>query len=157
MCEQCMAETKTYGEVLPRWWLVQATKNGHEMKAGDFGLVVCNDPDYIWPENLAPRKDPSFGMTDEEFDNMTDETGVAWDEFNDYVEQFSKYLNSDPLTGWMLVNAAKEAGWSRETHGFLTGWLFHRMAVVIERNPTADEEICERYALQDEAARGYSR
>jgi hypothetical protein len=150
-----MAETKTYGEVLPCWWLVQATKDGHEMKAGDYGLVVCNDPDYIW--SGTPRKDPSFGMTDEEFDNMSDDVGREWDDFMDYVDELRKHFNSDPMTGYSLVTAAKEAGWDRETHGFLLVWLSHRMAEVIERNPTADEAICERFALEDEKTWGYKR
>jgi len=157
MCEQCTAQTKTYGEVLPHWWLVQATKDGNEMKAGDFGLVQCNDPDYIWPENLAPRKDPAFGFTDEQFDNMTEETGQEWDDFQEYVEKLGKHFNSDPMTGYYLVESAKTAGWKPEEYRFLMGWLSHRMAVAIERNPTADESISNRLADEDEKAWGLVR
>lgn len=157
MCEQCSAKTKTYGEVLPHWWLVQATQDGNMMKAGDFGLVVCNDPDYIWPADMPPRKDPSFGMSDEEFDNMPDEVGQEWDDFMEYIEKLGKRLDSDPLTGYSLVTAAKEAGWDRNKNGFLEGWLSHRMAVVVERNPTADDDISDKFANEDEQTWGYKR
>lgn len=158
MCEQCSAKTKTYGEVLPHWWLVQATQDGNMMKAGDFGLVWANDPDFVWPESLAPRKDPSFEMTDEEFDNMTEETGQAWDEFQDYVESLEPHFKCDPMTGYCLVKAIYEAGYDRKKHSFrIIGWLSHRMAVVMQRNPDADEAISNRYADEEEKAWGYYR
>ena len=71
------------------------------------------------------------------------------------VEEVGKHLDSDPMTGYCLVEAAKEAGWDREKKGFLEGWLLHRCAEVIERNPTADEEISNKFALEDEAAWGH--
>jgi hypothetical protein len=150
MCEQCSAQTKTYGEVVPGWWLVQATKEGNMMKPDDFGLVACNDPDFIWPLALAPQKDPAFDMTEEEFDNMTEDVGKAWDDFQDYTEKLSEHFSCDPIVGYSLMQGVYQAGYSRKEYGYnYMGWLSHRMAVVIERNPTADEKISEMFALQE--------
>ena len=158
MCEQCSAATKTYGEVLPHWWLVQATKQGNMMREGDFGLVWADDPDFCWPKDMPPRKDPSFGMTDEEFDNMTDEDGREWDEFQDYVDNLWPHFRCDPGTGHCLMEAITDAGYDRAKHGYnYLAWLVHRMAVVMERNPDADEKASEAYAIEEEKAWGYHR
>lgn len=158
MCEQCSAATKTYGEVVPHWRLVQATKDGNMMKADDFGLVWCDDPSYFWPGDMRPRKDPAFEMPDADFDNMNEEAGDEWDSFIEYVDKLAGHFQSDPTTGHGLVTACHDAGYSRQKHGFrLLSWLSHRMAATMERNPTADENLAEEYAAQDHVAWGYKR
>lgn len=158
MCEQCSAATKTYGEVVPHWWLIQATKDGNMMKTNDFGLVWINDPDYVWPGDLVPSKDPAYEFTDEQFDNMTTEEGDKWEDWLENVEKLEKHFKSDPGTGFDLVTACNDAGYDPEKHGYrLMSWLSHRMAIVMERNPTADEKIADKFDLEDEAEWGYTR
>jgi hypothetical protein len=158
MCEQCLAETKTFGEVIPHWWLVQATKEGWQMKPGDYGLVYMNDPDFIWPKELVPITDPTFGLSDEEEEAMDAGANGKWNEFIERVDKIDGNFWCEPATGYSLVNAAKEAGYDEEKHGYrLLSWLTHQMALVIQSNPTADEKIADELDKVREEKWGYSR
>lgn len=138
MCEQCSAKTKNYGEIAPHWWLIQATEEGHTMKPGDFGLVECNDPDFVWPGSIVPIKDPCFDLDDED-ENFSHEDWLA---FCKAAEELEEYLYAEPMRGHALVSAVMKAGYDPEKHGYrLSHWLTHQMALVIESNPTADDKI----------------
>lgn len=50
---------------------MRATQSFDKIKAWDWGLLRCNDPDFTWEE--TPIKDISFGLTDEELDNLSGE------------------------------------------------------------------------------------
>jgi hypothetical protein len=156
MCEQCMAETKCYGEVMPHWWLVQATKEGWMMKPGDFGLVYINDPDFVWSPDFMPMIDPTFDLTDEQQDVMTEEQNKEWDVFYDRVTEIEKHFDCEPTTGYNLVSAAKEAGYDEDKHGWrFLAWLTHQMALVMQSNPMADEKIANELDKEREMKWGY--
>ena len=118
MCEQCSAKTYSFGEVLPGWSLVRATRDGLWMKADDWGLVRMNDPDFVWSTVLVPAPHEA---NDAHLDVlMKDPTVKAQDD--DFM---AAYLNFDeamrkgcyPTTGWELVHACRESGYDKERSG----------------------------------------
>lgn len=116
MCEQCMAKTRIIAEALPDWLLVKASQDGDVMKAGQYGLVRQNDPDFWWTGK--PIK-----YTGDNKDNK---------KFWEIVELLDKTLDCNPMTGYDLVRACKKAGYRPDKHGFrLASWLQNRMATVM--------------------------
>lgn len=143
MCEQCIAETEFYGEVLPGYYLTRATKDGWWLKAGDWCLVICNDPEFSF--HTMPIKDPFDGMTDEQVDATSKEEMKRFDDFVEVcntigVEIAQSVLNKEPfwalhIYGKLYV-AMEKAGFSSEKDGDPTMWLCHRIAAFIEAHPT---------------------
>lgn len=158
MCQQCSAATVTYGEFLPDWRLVRATKDYlDKIKSGDWGLVVSDDPDFWFPSELVPKKDPSFGMTEDQFDNMTDQQGKAWDEFCDVAHSIEKHLTGSVHSGYYLMKMAYKIGYDRKKDGLFHLWLTHKLAELIEKNPTGDEKIAEKITQENMDSWGLSR
>jgi hypothetical protein len=135
MCEQCSAETKSYGEVVPGWSLHQATKDGNFMKKGDFGLINYNDPSIIWPGHLVPIKDPSFEMTPEQLDLMTEEQDIKFYEFHNLIYSLRPFFECDPVSGYSIIYSMLQSGFNPEKHKWMyLDWLVHKMALLIESN-----------------------
>lgn len=115
---QCLTEAKMYGEVIPGWYLVKATKTspwGH-WPAGYWGLVRMNDPDFVWePDPL--EEDPEAPV---------DENGLS--EFYRRHNDFEEALHSHPNVGYTLIKDAMKVGYNPEEEGYVTFWLFERMA-----------------------------
>ena len=133
MCEQCAAATVTFvspdnENVLPGYSLVRATIDGNQMKKYDWGLVVCNDPDYIW--TITPVCDPHDGLSDEQIDAMPD----CFD--NDNYKDFEKaalHLRTKLDAGDFdnairLGEAMKKAGYNYEEDGTGCWWLCNHIA-----------------------------
>jgi len=160
MCTQCCVDAEYFlldkdgnmaedPEILPGWMLFRAAKDstGSDMKKGQWGLVRCNDPDYVWDED--PIIDPTFGMTESQEKcffgvDAKDSPGVAQANlFMDLAIDFRGALRScanDPDTGWELVEAAKKRGFDPEK-GLLSFWLFHRMGEWISKyQPLAHDD-----------------
>ena len=112
MCEQCVAEARDWGEVLPGWTLIRASRDGNTMKADQWGLVSGNDPDFWW--TVTPRPRPPEGSAD----------GRAW---SLDADEFEKTLVTDPATGYLLYSAAREAGYAGEGGVRFGFWLFARL------------------------------
>lgn len=138
MCEQCSAETVELGYLFPSkenhtgWRVVRATRKGNMMDDGDLGLVQSDDPDYVIPCTVKCIKDPSFDMSDEEFDNMSDEVSVQHDLFLDWAYHVSSCLKGHPLPGHSLVECAEENGWDYSKHKIFDFWLAHKIAEIVE-------------------------
>ena len=122
MCEQCMTECLDVGEVVPGIWIIQAVKDGNKMKAGDYGLVYCNDPFVIWSKRPYPDPDP--------LDELHDSDGWAiW--YKD-ASDFRDKLLLPPETGQLLVGSCVSAGWDKKEHGDMAYWLYDRMGKFLE-------------------------
>ena len=72
------------------WGLMRAKKNApyDEMKAGDFGLIECNDPSIIF--STEPKLD------------------LSQEELHDRMEAFANEMVMDASTGFRLITAFKE-------------------------------------------------
>ncbi len=123
MCEQCLAETKMYNdekEVLPGFFLVRATKDGQFMKTGDWGLVMGNNPSFLF--SSTPEKEPF--VVDENNNDITDLK--IWEEWLGKVKLFDFNLNqtnNNLKDSYLLVKSCYEAGY-KDNDGYVGYWLF---------------------------------
>lgn len=159
MCECCSAKTKTFGEPIPGWHLMQATCDGRFMKKGEWGLQTWNDPSYHWSGAAKPVRDPSFGMDDDEEDQLYaglhSEFRQAFDQFINTVDAIEDRLESEPGTGYNLIRACESAGYSSRVHGSRVAcFLVHRMACVLEENPDGDWDHDEYHLSEGENSFG---
>jgi hypothetical protein len=131
MCEQCNAETVMYVKpntnyVLPGYFLVRATKDGRIMKKDDWGLVQCNDPDFIW--SITPVCDPDDGLSDEQVDELPDDKN-RYTSYWSAAKNLSKALNLGSFDNCVrLGEAMKKAGWVSWDVGYGTYWLCNHIA-----------------------------
>lgn len=129
MCEQCATEAvlfrinKSTGVEedgpLPGYALMQATQDGLMMKAGQFGLVRCNDPDLIW--TIRPIAD----------------TPLTEDAYFEGVIVFEEELSIRHSLSWLhiapdLVQAALKVGYDRAKDGSFPHWLFNRLGAWLD-------------------------
>ncbi len=128
MCEQCMAETTNHGEPLLGVLLVRATKDGHQMKAGQWGLVRENDPFVIFDK--TPTMDPVHDMTDPAIEALEDHKPMqVW---LAEAREFLDALVVSPDLGHWLIKQAKRDGFKPKEDGYLAMWLWHRMGHLLQ-------------------------
>lgn len=135
MCEACIADCKTLGEVVPGLTLVRATRSFQHFKAGDYGLVQSNGPDVTW--TVKPTPDLCEGLTDDEINDLDPKTLLLpW--LND-VAQFTKACQEQLslTTAYDIGVLCAKAGFNREEDGNLEHWLFHRMGCLLAWEKTA--------------------
>lgn len=130
MCEQCCASTICIGELVPGWFLVLATKDGAVMKAGNYGLLRINDPDFIF--TVKPVKDKFYHLSDEEINHLplvdflsnTRKLGEV---------HYSIYdsLKCSPEIGYKLYCSCIKTGY-KEDDDTLEYWLINKMGQMIE-------------------------
>jgi hypothetical protein len=130
MCEQCEAATVDIGEVVPGFYLVRATRKGHLMLPGQYGLVEQNDPSFFWSSSMTP--DPG--------DDSSDEAAArAYENDLDAVKE----LELEPAQGYRLVEAALRAGYqlagTPNGEGFYS-WLHRRCVELVRTYEEAHRE-----------------
>lgn len=132
MCLQCNVASTSFGEVLPGWYLHQATKEAdydkEDWPKDWWGLVECNDPTFVF--ETTPELDPVFGLNFD-FKKSTKEEIDKLSHWSSKAHEFQHELVLDPESGHRLIEAAKQAGWIRKDHPNFAEWLFHRMARII--------------------------
>lgn len=142
MCEQCCAETETYLSPIPGWWFVRATVDGMIMKAGDWGLVRCNDPDFVW--DFIPWPEPEEGI-DEQLES---------DWFEDWI-RFDQALECRPEIGWELVNACIKAGYDPKNDGAVGAWLFNHLGEWLKTKKPFSHDRRNSFIVENLEAFGY--
>lgn len=152
MCEQCLVNPLMFGEVLPGWYLMRARRKSSMMEVGDWGLVRCNDPDFVW--STSPIPDPTFGLTDDQINSLPD--GIT-KEFNLRCDKFEEELYVPAYIGYLLVEAGRKVGYNQEEHGAFAYWLFHYLGhhiMITEPDlseqdpfPDLDKELPHDYSL----------
>jgi len=137
MCLQCATNAITLIEdVLPGYALMQATKSAPEWGAGEYGLVRCNDPDFVWKSK--PICDPTASMADEEIGELTnnDPRWVAGCQHFEMVTNVEPRFNTSPYEGYLLVKACMEAGYDPEKDGTrVISWLMDYLARKLDQSP----------------------
>ena len=143
MCEQCLAEAVKLGEILHGIYLVQATKDGRHMKAGDYGLVEMNDPFFIW--SYPPSRDPLDGLTDAQINALTMDSPetLASCDWLTIAGGFHDQFEIEPRLAWRLVEKMRREGYKPEVDETPAHWLFNRMGhlLQIKKTPTGDKGI----------------
>jgi len=147
MCEQCCAQADGWGEFLSGWFLCRANKDGHEMSVGDWGLVECNDPTFIF--RTTPVLDPLSGLSDDEINSIPMDSPISRqnDLFIDTSQKIGSEMaetySSDVLDddySWALFDAylrlyeaMKLEGYNREKDGSPNAWLCNHIAKFLEK------------------------
>lgn len=142
MCEQCLVNPLYWYNVIPGYTLIRAQRDGSFMKAGQWGLVECNDPTYVWDDEPWPH--PTFGMTDDEEDaywRATPGGRYAPSSYEEQIEAFqddiSRFAEGEgapatPEMGHKLVEACIKAGWTRERHDRIAEWLWSHLGIIVQ-------------------------
>jgi hypothetical protein len=109
-----------YENILPGYFLVKGTVEvKDEWPKGWYGLVQCNDPDFIWEEKMTP--DPLYGMTDEKFNDCSEKTwekSKKWMKILGSIEEDFREYQADPMTSYQFVSACIKAGYKPKRDGF---------------------------------------
>lgn len=145
MCEQCFTQSLIWKKpVVPGFFLTLAQKDGWYMKKGWFGLLRCNDPDFVF--KALPEKDPAWGREED------DSLDASWYEWYLKAHEFGLELmtligisapdddiNTSLTDCYELGVACKEAGWNPEKHPRMHEWLFHTIACHIETEKDVED------------------
>ena len=138
MCEQCEVNPLYFGDPLPGWLLIRARRES-EMKVGQWGLVQCNDPTFVW--TTTPAASPIFGMSDSEIEayekvnGFCDEWAAVGDDFIDSL------VHCGPMDGYRIVDACMQVGYDSLVHGDVIVWLFSYLGKwITENEPTTEED-----------------
>lgn len=119
------------GFVVEGLMLSVSTVDTYEHAKGTYGLIgFGNGPDVTFL--TKPIKDPMFGLSDEEANQIPDEVYADWDRSYSrfQIEILKAQLHWDTVYRYGVMCAA--AGYDREVHGALEAWLFHKMGEVVE-------------------------
>lgn len=129
MCLQCVTEAKFHGDPLPGWALYRATKDSPTWHIGDWGLLRCNDPDFVWAGEFVA--DPYAGMSDDEIEAASEDVAKEFERHIDAAVAFENATTygNHPYVSYLLVDAAMKAGYAPATHGTrFAAWLVDHVA-----------------------------
>jgi hypothetical protein len=135
MCLQCVTEAETVlDDPILGYILMVAKRDSEEWPAGHYGLVKCNDPDFIWEGK--PLLDPLEGMDDDAIDALADdsEEWAGYERFMDFVEKIRPVFNTDPYTGHQFVRACEASGYKWKQDGDVVMWFIDHIARKMEKN-----------------------
>lgn len=136
MCESCLAKTSLWEpQVLNGWYLIRTTQDGSWMKAGEFGLVVKNDPTFVFSE--FPTPDPYENLTDEKIDKLDKPKHEAFDQWTEAVGRFAAQISREANFNDVhdLIEACEQSGYDRRADGDLYFWLFNCLARFLAAHP----------------------
>ena len=160
MCEQCIAATQSYTKseddaFLEKYCLVRATRDGGgSMKINDWGLVVSNDPDFIF--SVIPWPSPWSDCTEKELDALCREDSNEDFRWISEAEKFGREIydsgSLDSITnlillcqknGWVNLTSFKEDGSDKSCLSKIHYWLFHHLGLYMTTHsaPIADEIV----------------
>lgn len=153
MCEQCVADTDMYligkekSILNNKMFLTRAKKDGNKMKKGDWGLVTCNDPDFIF--QTTPEPNPYWGMTDDQLDQLPEHELDALTSWETKTEKFGAELLASVLETQhshyfsnirKLMDLCKVCEWNPEKIT-LEQWLFHYLgSFLVAAKPVTNDE-----------------
>ena len=104
MCMQCVVDALVVIEdILPGYALMISTKDDPRWPKGSFGLVYCNDPDFVWAGE--PPRDPFYGMSDVQIEAVPEDDEL-WDQFRKFakfITEVRDQFDEDPIVGYRFV------------------------------------------------------
>ena len=142
MCLQCVVDaesiTQIFGDDAPLFlmkarfgddtplFLMKARKDDPDWKAGQWGLVICNDPEVVW-DGPTPWPDPSFGVSDEVQKGWNAEQNALAAKWMKDARNFADAFRDQGhiYAGYRVGNACRVAGWDQV--GLFTHFLYHKM------------------------------
>lgn len=138
MCKQCLANAVVIkGNIVPGFTLMKATTFTDGWAAGQYGLVESDDPTFIFSGPILA--DPLAGIPGDELVKIPSED-PRWSKSLDhmcYAGSIMQNFNTDPVTGWRLVQACILAGFNPQDDGDVMYWLVNHMATQLPEAQTA--------------------
>lgn len=120
MCEQCLADMQlVISDILPGFALYKANQDGGRLKSGNYGLVECNDPSFIF--SVTPEREPNECEGDS-WCKWVDKVNIFEDQLLDSVTDFKGV--------YRLIRGCYEIGYKDED-GRIGIWLFNYLATKI--------------------------
>lgn len=113
MCEQCLTNPISFGEIIPGFFLMRARRDGYDWKKGEWGLVEANDPTFIF--RITPQ--------------INDDVDPI-----DLIEFRNEFYGCYPDTGYAFCNACKDAGWDSQKMN-VYDWFYNHIAQYIVNTP----------------------
>ena len=115
-----MTKAKTIRRnILPGGYILMKSMVDHpEWPVGYYGLVQCNDPDFVWKEK--PLRDPTIGKN-------LDKDEKAYKASNKYIREIASmeksFLNTNPRgrdlrTYYLFYKACLRAGYRPHRDGY---------------------------------------
>lgn len=134
MCMQCSTNAvEVARDVIPGYTLYQATKGHRNWPVGWYGLVLCNDPEFVFsgPLNLNPEWNYPPGEAPEEVYGS-----IAFELFNEGLHMFKQELQkSGALTlsrMYPLLTAMDKGGYAEVAEHYTPeDWLYHRIGKAV--------------------------
>lgn len=141
MCLQCVTEAETIIEFpIIGYWLMQSKKGHPDWPEGYFGLVKCNDPDFVWEGEVY--YDPLDEMTDDEIDAIP-KGDPLWEKywaFSEHVDRVEPAFSCRPELGYQFVNACIASGYNRHKDGYVLYWFISRIGKMLEKKRIDNSE-----------------
>lgn len=129
MCLQCMTNARMIKEnIFPGWHLKQSMKHHPDWPKGWYGLLRCNDPDFIWKEKMIPMP------------LMYNESPKAnQKKIDDWFETLSKFESelfiTSILVGYELYKACLKSGYKPKKDGYrICLWIVNSIGKVIQED-----------------------
>jgi hypothetical protein len=145
MCEQCITKCLYYdGLFLNTYKVIKAQEDGNMMKKGDYGLVRCNDPDFVFSvEPTCPLI--SMEISDDDINAILEDDPVwekDWEWETTKAEVFDTELlqTNDLMIYFILVKAAYDCGYKIE-YGYVSRWILEKLAKFLEGKTPYEEDI----------------
>ena len=126
MCLCCSAEAVDVAEVVKDFFLVRAAVDVDGWKSGQYALVVCNDPSYIF--KTPPRLQPVWNDADDDKSLDAEDAWLA--EATAFISDLKQALSLNECHN--LVGACVVAGYDRAEDGDVAFWLYDRIAKLIQ-------------------------
>lgn len=130
MCLQCEAKAKIIKrDILPGYSLMISRSNHPDWPVGHYGLVRCNDPDFVFKEK--PVADPGKGVNLDLEKNS--KIYAAWEIWAAETESMETKFTCSPELGHALYKACLKAGWRPKRDGLrLMYWLRNYMGIKLK-------------------------
>lgn len=147
MCLQCVVESyEVIPNVIPGYSLQIATNDkSEEWPKGHFGLVYCNDPDFVFPFKLTNH--PYDDLSDSEFDNLSEEHSDEYFKWQDVIGQMrEEYLVSDMVTSMRFIEACQKAGYSTEQDMNIVHWFVKHVGKqldALQKNMSLEDQMAK--------------
>lgn len=127
MCLQCVAEAElVLQEVIPGYQFYVSQKENEEWPKGYYGVIVRNDPDFIFPCDFSKSEEKHSELPKGAF-------------------EAENWFYMDPYRGHRFVEACKQAGYDKEEDGWnVSLWFLKRVhGMLKEERPNEDVRLKE--------------
>ena len=117
MCLQCLAKARLVKkDILPGYFLMVSTQNAPGWPKSHYGLVRCNDPDFVWEGRPSP--DPYHGLSDHGIESSPKNIHEAFHKWSKMVEKTEEAFHGSAMDCYRFVDACKKAGYRPERDGY---------------------------------------